>query len=529
MVSCSQPIASEIGMRILKQGGNCADAAIAIAAALNVTEPTSTGIGGDCFCLYYDSKDGSVKGLNGSGRAPSALTLERLHSMGFNETNPWSPFSALTVTVPGAAAGWCDTIENFGSGNLTLAQILEPAIQLAEQGFPVSQLTSRLWANGLAQLQQTENANELLLNGKAPNAGELMKNSTLANTFKLLAAHGKKGFYEGPVAQAIVDVVHSLGGLLTLEDLKAHESTIDTPISVNYRGVDIYELPPNGQGLTALLALNILNGFDISSYKYHSPEHLHLLVEALRLAFADTRWYVTDPKFSNIPIKELLSPEYAAERRKLFDASRSNPKIEHGYPGITKSSTVYFCVVDGTGSACSFINSNYMGFGTGIIPKGCGFTLQNRGHNFSLNPDHPNVVAPNKRPYHTIIPGMAVKDGKLFCPFGVMGGFMQPQGHVQVISNMIDFGMDPQQALDSPRFCIEGGDALGGTLLIEEGIDPEAVTTLQKLGHNHAVLVRGWNDRSVFGRGQIIRRDTVTGVLAAGCDPRSDGQAIGWC
>jgi gamma-glutamyltranspeptidase / glutathione hydrolase len=521
MAAASQPLAVAAGIRILSNGGNAADAAVAIAAALNVTEPTSTGIGGDMFALFFDANTKKVSALNGSGRAPAGLTLERLKNEGFAEL---PPFHAYTVTVPGACAGWCDLIDRHGTKALT--EILSPAIELAEEGFPVAPMTSYFWARSAGrQLASAPNGRELTIDGRGPRPGEIFRNPGLARTLRQVAAGGKRAFYEGEVAEAIARVIQEAGGCLTTEDLAAHRSTWETPISVTYRGYRVYECPPNGQGLAALIALNLLEGFDLAGLDPVSADRLHFEIEAMRLAFADARWYVSDPQFSDIPVSELLSKEYANERRKLIDPRRAATDHRRGAP-VASSDTVYFSVADELGNACSFINSNYMGFGTGIVPKGWGFTLQNRGHNFDLNPAHPNALAPRKRPYHTIIPAMAARenDGSLYASFGVMGGFMQPQGHVQVLAALTDSGLDPQAALDLPRFCIDDGTA-GGEVALEDGIPESVLAELRRRGHPLR-RVTGW-ERALFGRGQIILRNRETGVLSGGSDPRADGLAVG--
>jgi gamma-glutamyltranspeptidase/glutathione hydrolase len=520
MVAASQPLAAAAGVEILASGGNAADAAVATAAALNVTEPTSTGIGGDMFALYHDAQTKTVTSLNGSGRSPAALSLERLAREGLSEL---PPFHAHTVTVPGACAAWCDLVERHG--RLTMEKILAPAIRLAEEGFPVAPITAYFWERGVErQLQRALNGHELTIGGRAPRPGEIFTNPGLARTFRKVAQSGKQVFYQGEIAQAIVSAINAAGGCMQLDDLASHHSTWDAPISVNYRGYQVYECPPNGQGLAALIALNLLEGFDLSSLAPLSAERLHLEIQALRLAFADARWYVSDPAFQELPISELLSKGYAAERRMLIQHQRATLEIKRGTP-TAGSETVYFSVVDQSGNACSFINSNYMGFGTGIVPKGWGFTLQNRGHGFTLDPDHPNALAPRKRPYHTIIPALATRaqDGSLFASFGVMGGFMQPQGHVQVFTALVDSGLDPQAALDLPRFCIDDG-LPGGAVGLEEGIPASAARDLIARGHD-VHRVRGW-ERAVFGRGQIIMRDPATEVLTGGSDCRADGCAI---
>lgn len=520
IVSTSQPLAAEAGMRILQQGGNAADAAVATAAALNVTEPTSTGIGGDCFALFFDNKSKKVSGVNGSGRAPTALTLERIAEDGFVDKVPVTHPHA--VTVPGAAAGWVDTIEKYGT--MEMSQILKPAIELARDGFPVSLLTAKSWQRATNFLLRGPYGREMLIGDHAPKAGEMMKIPTLANTFETVAEHGKAGFYQGRIAESIVSILSSLGGVMTLDDLNNHKSTFDTPISVNYKGIDVYEIPPNGQGITALVGLNILEEFNLDEMDPLSTNYYHTIIEAIRIAFADTRWYVADPSVVEVPVEGLLSKKYARGRSELINPMRASIDVKKGSP-TNSSGTVYLSVVDGEGNACSFINSNYMGIGTGIVPQGCGFSLQNRGLNFSLDVNHPNALAPNKRPYHTIIPSMATRNDELYASFGVMGGFMQPQGHVQVISNLVNFNMNPQEALDHPRFCITDGYS-NGAVALEEGIPISVMSELATRGHT--VIPTAGMSRMIFGRGQIIMRNPESGVLTAGSDPRADGHAIGW-
>ena len=534
MVATSQPLAVAAGLEVLAAGGNAADAAVATAAALNVTEPTSTGIGGDCFALYYEATTGQVTALNGSGRAPAALSLERLKREGFERELP--AFHAHTVTVPGACAGWCDLVERHG--RLMMSRVLAPAIRLADEGYPVAPVTAYFWERGVErQLRHALGGLALTIDGRAPRAGEIFRNPDLARTFRIVAEGGKQAYYEGEIARDIAAAVQASGGVLSEQDLAEHKSTWDEPISTVYRGIRVWECPPNGQGLAALLALNLLEAFDLGNMAPLGPERLHLEIEAMRLAFADTRWFVADPAFNPAPLQALLSKEYAAERRKLINPKRATINPNHGSP-TGGSDTVYLTVVDGEGNACSFINSNYAGFGTGIVPRDRGFTLQNRGHNFTLDPDHPNALAPRKRPYHTIIPAMATRaDGSLYASFGVMGGFMQPQGHMQVLSALVDdtpagsgaspagVAPDPQAALDRPRFCIaEPGAAPREGVALEEGIPAETMARLEEMGHPVS-LISGYN-RSLFGRGQIILRDPQSGVVAGGSDPRADGCAM---
>ncbi|MGH0036758.1 MAG: gamma-glutamyltransferase family protein [Myxococcota bacterium] len=520
LVATSQPLATAAGLRILRQGGNAADAAVAAAAALNVTEPCNTGIGGDCFALYYDAGSGAVSALNGSGRSPAQLDLERLEREGFAGALPRA--HPHTVTVPGACAGWSDLLERHG--RRTLAEVLEPAIELADEGFPVGPNTAFLWSVGARhQLAKAPGGHELTIDGRAPRAGEIFRNPGLARTFRRIAAEGPGAFYRGEIAEAIVAVLREHGGAMDTSDLEQHHSTWDEPISTEYAGLRVWECPPNGQGLVALLALNLLRGFDLGALPERGPERAHLMIEAMRLAFADGRRFVADPSRAGVPVEELLSEDYAERRRAQIDPTRARPEAMPGDP-IGGSDTVYLCTTDAAGNACSFINSNYMAFGTGIVPSGWGFTLQNRGMGFSLEPDHPNALAPRKRPYHTIIPGLATRadGGGLYGPFGVMGGFMQPQGHVQVVVAMADDGADPQVALDRPRFNLVDGTP-DSAVAVEQGWPADTLAELERRGHDLR-RVDGWG-RVQFGRGQIIRRDP-SGTLWGGSDPRADGCAM---
>ena len=576
MVACTQPLAAQAGQRILRAGGNAADAAVAVAAALNMTEPSSTGIGGDMFCLYYNAKTRKVESLNGSGRSARMGSLAQMREdLGLKPGQEGSiPMSSVhAITTPGAAAGWVDTVQKFGSGQVTMEDILKPAIELGEDGFPVSELASSFWRAAEPLIRSASpNFGEMLKSDKdapdgrrAPRPGELFFNPTLANTFRLLAKQGKDGFYSGYVAESLVKVVQDLGGHLELEDLQYHAKTgseATEPISLRFNGqnigavkskgldgqpsqsasshgVDVWEHPPNGQGIIALMALGILEELEktkkihtFSEKEHNSAGYLHAVIEALRIAFADGTWFVTDPNVVKVPSSQLISRPYLAERAKLFNPKRALSHVAHGSPAHQRSDTVYFATTDNEGNGCSFINSNYGGFGTCIIPKGCGFTLQNRGANFSLNKDHPNAFEPAKRPYHTIIPAMVTNpdDGSLHSVYGVMGGFMQPQGHVQVLLNMLAFKYNPQAALDAPRFCIGAGMPDQGNLMdtvyLEEGISAEIVEQLHNMGHKVATV--GGFQRGLFGRGQVIRchHEDERIIYSAGSDPRGDGAAF---
>ncbi|KAI0320372.1 gamma-glutamyltranspeptidase [Amylostereum chailletii] len=564
VVSSSQPLATEAGLEILRKGGNAGmyisfpDAAVATSAALNVTEPSCCGIGGqvassaqfDAFCLFYDAKTKKIKALNGSGHSPEKLTIDYMRNRGVTGSIPTTDLNS--VTVPGAAAAWVDAIGAFGSGKLTVGEVLEPAIRLAEEGVPVSEIHSFSWQRSEELIKNASpNGDEMLLDGKAPLPGQIVKLPNLAQTFRTLAEQGKDGFYKGRIAEAIVELIQSKGGVMELEDLAKHQTTFVEPIQYTYANeVTVYECPPNGQGITALLALGILEQMqeqgavrNLLDMDHNSVEYLHALVEALRYAHPPySQYFVTDPEIETVPVQQLLSKEYLATRALLFDPKVSKP-VAHGSP-MHSSDTVYFSgklfflLTDQWGNACSFIQSNYAGFGTGAIPKGCGFTLQNRGSGFVLTEGHPNALKGGKRPYHTIIPALATRGDELFLSYGVMGGYMQPQGHVQVLLNMLR-GFSPQAALDAPRFCISAGSPDSGlknaegktgdmnsSVHFEEGIPLETVEALRAMGHD-AHLLTGFK-RGTFGRGQIIQKiDDKSGrtVWAAGSDPRADGHA----
>lgn len=581
MVASTQPHANNAGLEILRAGGNSVDAAVAMAAALNVCEPTSTGIGGDAFALFYRASDKTVHAMNGSGRSPAGLSLERVRADLPTGTAELPPLHAHCVTVPGAAAAWVDSVARWGSGSLSLAEVLAPAVKLAREGVPIGPIAADMWAKSADRLRDSGAKNMLVSDpegARAPRAGELWRSPALAATIEAVGREGKAAFYapESAIAQAIVAAVAERGGVLALDDLAAHSTEWPAPISVPYAGrVRVWECPPNGQGVAALIALNIAEaaaetaasragsgstepgkpgdcGTPMGSL---SPaERAHILLCAMRLAFADARRYVADPAATAVPTAGLLSKAYAAARAAQIPPFDGEGKgvvsgdAEHGAPEAG-SDTVSFQVVDSSGNAVAYINSNYMGFGSFIEPAGTGFTLQNRGANFSLDPSHPNCVAPSKRPYHTIIPclgtllsdepsggpvpteGGGMRAGSLLFSASVMGGFMQPQGHLQVVSNMVDLGMEPQAALDAARFCIDDGEA-GGEAFLEDGTPASVASALSARGHKigrgngESGCVSGWK-RSLFGRGQVIWRDGQ-GILWGGSDPRGDGSAVGW-
>jgi gamma-glutamyltranspeptidase/glutathione hydrolase len=531
MVAASQPLAVEAGLRILRAGGAAADAAVAVAAALAVTEPCSTGLGGDAFALYHDAVTGRTFALNGSGRAPAGLTLDLIEKEGFSGGLP--ELHALTVTVPGACAAWCDLCERFGA--LGLDETLGPAARLARGGFAVEPVTAEFWSRGEEALGRAPGGSLFLTaDGDAPKPGEKFKNPELGAVLEGLGAAGSpeeaaRWFYRGEPAEHIVEAVRAAGGVLDAADLAGHRSEWTEPVEVEFMGRRVQECPPNGQGLAALIALSIVREYAAMRGGEAlggpgSAKRMHVLVEALRLAFADARLHAADPAVYEAPLETLLSVEYARKRAALIEPGRAVADVREGVPAAT-SETVQFCVVDERGNACSMVNSNYKGFGTGIVPERTGFSLHNRGLGFSLDPEHPGALGPGRRPYHTIIPGMLLNaDGSLLGPFGVMGKFMQPQGHLQVLARMLIDGAGPQAALDEPRFCIDVEE--DGTVLLEEGVALETGAALADLGHK-VETVSGY-ERAVFGRGQIILRDPETGMLRGGSDPRADGLALGY-
>lgn len=533
-VATSQPLATSIGIDMLRRGGNAADAAVAIAAALAVTEPCSTGLGGDVFCLYYQKSDQKVYAVNGSGKSPNALSLDAIADLEDSDFK----VSAHAVTVPGAARAYQDIVDTFGSGRFSLREILEPAAQIAEEGFPVSPVTAFHWKEDLAEVAKWVTGDEdipMTVDGQLPpQAGEVFTNSGMARVLRDLGDNGAaKGFYEGLTGQAIVDSIQKHGGVMTMEDLKNHESLFPNPIATDYRGIHLWQVPPNGQGVAALIALSGLQQLEeagtipkIAPDNIGSADVLHAEVEMMRLGFSDAKSHVASPSHMKVTNEWLLDQERIGDRaKKLFDPKEATI---HGV-SLASSCTVSFQVVDQEGNAMSFVNSNYLGFGTGIAPKGCGFTLQNRGAGFSRNdPSHANALEGGKRPYHTIIPGMLTHadTGELYATLSNMGGYQQPQGHVQLTVALVAGELDPQAAVDAPRFCIADGTQ-EGIVHFEEGIEEDVIKDLEQRGHFMKANISG-HDRSLFGRAQIIKRDRKSGVLWAGSDGRADGCAIGF-
>ena len=520
-VATSQPLAAQAGLKMLMDGGNAVDAAVAAAATLNVVEPGSTGIGGDVFMLIWGKDQKKVVALNGSGRSAATANGEEVRKRGYSAIPAEGKDAALSVSVPGTVDGWHTALE--ACGRMTLKEVLQPAIHYALEGYGVSEVIANGWKNTEAKLAARPSGQEMLPGGRAPRYGEVATLPTLGKTLQMIAEGGRDAFYKGKVAEAIARFVQQEGGWVTTQDLAEHRSDWDAPISTNYRGVTVWECPPNGQGIAALIALNIAEGFDIPGMGFQSPDTYHHLIESMRLGYADALQYVADPRVAEVPIGPLLSKKYAARRRGLIRRTAAIPEVSYGDP-MGSSDTVYVTAVDGDGNACSLINSLYAGFGSGLIVPGYGIALQNRGALFSLDPRHPNFLQGKKRPYHTIIPAMATRDGEMWLSFGVMGGFQQPQGHLQVVCNMVDFGLDAQKALDALRFSVEVTGT--GVVKIEEDISDDVVKELRRRGHR-IQLVSGY-ERTGFGGGQVIARDPETGVLTAGSEPRKDGAAVGW-
>ena len=521
IVATSQPLAAQIGLRVLQDGGHAVDAAVATSAALGVVEPHNTGIGGDLFALVWDAGRREVAALNASGRAGRAASVEDLRRRGFDRMPAVGEGAGASVTVPGTVDGWTALLGRYG--RMSLADLLAPAIALARDGFVLSEVIAAAWRDAESKLRRLPSGAELLLDGRAPRFGEVMRLSALGATLQTVSDGGRSAFYEGVFALQAAEYVQRHGGCLSAADFSSHRSTWEEPIHTDYRDATVWECPPNGQGLAALMALNIAEGFDLPAMGAQSTDRYHHLIESMRLAFADAFRYIADPAQSQVPVQALLSKTYAGRRRASIGPGRAMAHVEFGSPGAT-SDTVYLAVIDGEGNACSLINSLYEDFGSGLVVPGTGMALQNRGANFSLDPGHPNALAGGKRPYHTIIPALATRGGELWLCFGVMGGFQQPQGHLQVVSNLVDFDMDPQRALDALRFHV---DVTGsGEVGLEAGVSPDLVAALEARGHR-VRLCDGY-ERALFGGGQIIARDSRSGALVAGSEPRADGAAVGW-
>lgn len=516
MVCTSQPLASQAGLTILQQGGNAIDAAIATAICQTIVEPTNNGLGSDCFALVWTG--GKLYGLNGSGYAPQRLTPEAVAASGATERMPLRGWEA--VTVPGAPSAWAELHKRFG--RLPFAKLFEPAIYYAEQGYPVSPIVARFWQEGIDALTPYKNNPAIAPwfatfdvhgNGVAPQTGELVTLPDHAKTLRILADSYCESYYRGELAQRLVEFSDKTGGYLSLEDLADYRAEWVEPVHINYHGYDVWEMPPNGHGITALMALNILKEMEIGAKD--TGDTFHKQIEAMKLAFADGMHYIADPRYMQTRVEELLSDAYAAQRRALIGETALEPT--HGKPFC--GGTVYLCTADGEGNMVSFIQSNYKDFGSGIVLPGYGINLNDRGAGFSLNPELDDYLAPRKKPYHTIIPGFLTHEGEAVGPFGVMGAYMQPQGHVQVIMNTVDWLLNPQSALDAPRWQWIAGKEIW----LESSVAPEIVEDLRRRGHEVRVL----EDDTTFGRGEIIWRDS-NGVLAGATEPRADGVVAAW-
>jgi len=524
MVATSHPLATQIALDILKKGGTAADAAIAANAALGLMEPTGSGVGGDLFAIVWDAKTQKLYGLNASGPAPKSLTIEYFKKNNMKEIPSFGP---LPVSVPGCVDGWFELHSRFGK--LTMEQILSPAIEYAEKGFPVTELIAYYWDRTIKNFgNKYPNVLETYTidGNNAPKKGDIFKNPYLAATYRKIAKNGRDAFYKGEIAKTISEFMKQQGGFLSFEDLADFKSEWVEPVSTNYRGYDVWELPPNGQGIAALQMLNILEHYDFSKIAFGSPEHIHYFIEAKKLAFEDRAKYYADMNFAKVPVSELISKEYAKERQKLINDNRaqsfSGGKISNG-------GTIYLTVADKDGNMVSLIQSNYRGMGSGMVPPKLGFMLHDRGELFSLDPQHNNALVGGKRPFHTIIPGFITKDGKPYVSFGVMGGDFQPLGHVQIVMNLIDFGMNLQEAGDAPRICHEGSSEPtdekmtdGGIVYLESGFDYETVRKLLGKGHQ----IRYTN--GIYGGYQAIKWDAKNKVYYGASESRKDGQAAGY-
>jgi gamma-glutamyltranspeptidase/glutathione hydrolase len=525
MAATSQPLATQIALDILKAGGTAVDAAIAANAALGLMEPTGCGIGGDLFAIVWNAEDRELTGLNASGRAPAAMTIEYFRENGIEAIPPLGP---LPVSVPGAVDGWYELHGRYG--RLSMAEILAPAIRYAREGFPVSEVIAYYMGRNKRHVADYPGFAETYMpEGDTPKKGEIFKNPRLAKTYEMIAEGGRDVFYKGEIARIIDAFMAEQGGLMRYEDLASHRSEWVTPVSTNYRGWDVYELPPNGQGIAALQILNILEDYDIRSMGFGSAEYIHLLVEAKKLAYEDRAKFYADMDFADVPVDWLISKDYADERRKLISMTKASKSLPAGDAKLETGDTIYLTVADKDGNMVSLIQSNYRGMGSGMIPGDLGFMLQDRAELFSLDPEHANALQPGKRPFHTIIPAFVMKDGEPLMSFGVMGGSMQPQGHVQIIVNMLDFGMNLQEAGDAARVRHGGSSqptgevmADGGTVYLERGFSEETRKALEEMGHT-----LGGSDGS-FGGYQAILRDQQEGVYYGASEVRKDGQAAGY-